>query len=81
MAGKERIIEINALLSSFQGWARLESEIDMRVSELTAQLVNQNNDETRGRIKALVDLRELPIALQAERDGISAALSEQDAAS
>jgi hypothetical protein len=81
MTSQERLTEINALLSAFTGWAALTKQIDQRVGELTAQLVNKNDDETRGRIKALLELKELPVALQAERDGISAALSEQDAAS
>lgn len=80
MTGKERIIEINALLTGFHGWALFEAEITRRINELTMQLVYQNNEETRGRIKALAELKELPVSLQFERDGIGAALSEQDAA-
>jgi hypothetical protein len=56
------------------------SVLNERIEDHTRSLVQQNNDETRGRIKALQELLELPESLTQERDSISAALSDQDAA-
>lgn len=61
-------------------WATVSALLDERITKFTKELVNHNNEETRGRIKALEDLKELPAQLQSELEGIRAALSEQDAA-
>ncbi|WP_035819847.1 hypothetical protein [Janthinobacterium sp. RA13] len=61
-------------------WPRVAQEIQQRIDDKTAQLIGENNEQTRGAIKALRDLLELPAALQHERDHISAALSDPDAA-
>lgn len=54
--------------------------LDERIERHTQSLIASNNDETRGRIKALQELKEFPESLIAERDGISAALAAQAAA-
>lgn len=55
-------------------------EVERQITQLTLELVNGNNEETRGRIKALVSIRDLPDTLAQERRALTAALSEQDAA-
>lgn len=75
----ERLTHIDRLIDA-PSWPALIAELDQRIAELTAQLVNADNEQTRGRIKALHDIKNLPVALQAERDGIRAALSQEDAA-
>lgn len=75
----ERITHLERLIAA-PSWPALAMELDQRIGELTAQLVNTDNEQTRGRIKALHDIKNLPVALQAERDGIRAALSLEDAA-
>ena len=81
MIAAERIAAIDKTLSAIRGaWPALATEIDELVQPLVERLVNSDDEQTRGRIKALRELKELPSLLLAERDGISAALSEQDAA-
>lgn len=81
MTPQERIAQINQTLTAIQtGWLFLCAELDERINSLTAQLISADNEQTRGRIKALRDLKELPDTLTQEREGIQAALSEQDAA-
>jgi hypothetical protein len=43
---------------------------------LTAQLVNRNDEELRGRIKALQELQNMPETLRQEREGITAGLAD-----
>ncbi|MFC5550729.1 hypothetical protein [Massilia aerilata] len=69
-----RIEEIDAALQAIRpGWPFLLAELQARVADDTERLITQNNEETRGRIKALRDLMDLPEALEAERAGILAA--------
>lgn len=78
---KQRIADIGQGLQTIQsGWPFLLGEINSRIDELTTSLVNNNDEQTRGRIKALIAIKELPLSLATERDGMSAALSEKDAA-
>jgi hypothetical protein len=82
MTAKERLDTINATLQAMQSfWPVFVDSIDARIAELTLQLINNDNEQTRGRIKALLEVKNMPDALQSEREGISAALSVQDAAS
>ena len=69
-----RIEQIDATLKAIQpGWPFLLAEVQARIADETERLITQNNEETRGRIKALRDLMTLPEALEAERAGILAA--------
>lgn len=61
-------------------WPFLAEEISRRIAEHTADLIGTDNEQTRGRIKALTAVLELPQTLSSERDGIRAGLSEQDPA-
>ena len=76
----DRLREIDTVLSAMSGWAAVQAEIDRKTASYIEQLVNQNNEELRGRIKALQLVRNLPETLASERESMSAALSEQDAA-
>lgn len=81
MNAKARIAEISNTLQAIQGgWPFMLAEINSRIESLTVQLISQESEQVRGRIKALCDLRDMPETLQQERDGISAGLSEQDPA-
>ncbi|WP_219116093.1 hypothetical protein [Janthinobacterium sp. UMAB-56] len=72
---------LNTTLAALNGcWPRVALEIQQRIDDKTVQLIGENNEQTRGAIKALRDLLELPAALLHERDHISAALSDPDAA-
>lgn len=79
MSARARLAEIGNTLQAIQsGWTFFLAEINSRIESLTVQLISQESEQVRGRIKALCDLRDMPEALQQERDGISAGLSEQD---
>lgn len=75
---EERLNTIQRGLADLRsGWPFLLSEVNARIATLTEQLINNDNEQTRGRIKALLEVKELPEALQSECDGIRAALSEE----
>lgn len=77
----ERISQITRTLDAIRnGWPLLAEEIDARLGELTEQLINNENEQTRGQIKALRWMKDLPVALAQERGGISADLSDKDSA-
>jgi hypothetical protein len=77
MSVEARVNALSAGLESIRpGWQFIAGEVDRRIGELTEQLINNDNEQTRGRIKALLEVKNLPSSLQAERDGLSAALAE-----
>ena len=60
---KQRIADIGQGLQAIQsGWPFLLGEINSRIDELTTSLVNNNDEQTRGRIKALIAIKELPLS-------------------
>lgn len=72
----ERIAQINQTLEALRsGWPFFAAVMQERVGELTASLIAENNEQTRGRLKELRQLMELPDTLTQERDGITAALA------
>jgi hypothetical protein len=74
---EDRIAQIEQLLAAIRpGWSALLAVMAERVDYLTVSLIGENNEQTRGRIKALRELMELPERLTQERDGLSAALAE-----
>lgn len=73
---QDRIAEIDALSPVLKSPALL-AHLHAEVSRLTAKLVSANDEQTRGAIQALSALINLPEALQYERQGIAAALSEE----
>lgn len=62
-------------------WPSLSALINERISERVNSLISENNEQTRGAIKELRALLDLPEALQHEREALTAALSDEDAAS
>lgn len=66
-----------ALSALLPAWPHLTREIDARITFLTDRLITENDEQTRGRIKALRELLNLPETLQQEREGITAGLSEE----
>lgn len=69
-----RVEQIETTLQAIQpGWPFFVAEVTAQVDQLVVSLIAQNNEETRGRIKALRDLMTLPETLEAERAGILAA--------
>lgn len=78
MTYEDRIEQINALLPAL-AHAALLAHLHEEIACLTASLIETNDDQTRGRIKALRDLINLPETLQAEREGIAAELTAQAA--
>lgn len=72
-----RLNEIDRLLGSLSAWPLIAQEIKHRIGELTDRLISQENEQTRGAIKQLRDLIDLPVTLKQERDDLAAGLPEQ----
>ena len=69
-----RIEEIDATLQAIRpGWPFLLAELQAQITDHVERLITQNDEETRGRIKAMRDFMELPATLEAERASILAA--------
>lgn len=78
---EERLTYLDSTLAALDSaWPRIATEIQAEIDELTLKLISANDDETRGAIKALRKLTDLPATLRYERDQIKAALSDEDAA-
>lgn len=78
MSSEERLAQIEQTLEAIRtGWPFFLAVLQDRANTLTVDLVNQDNEQTRGRVKALHELMQLPASLQSEREGISAGLAEQ----
>ncbi|SPA44610.1 hypothetical protein [Cupriavidus taiwanensis] len=74
---KARIAGISALIDAMRAcWPSLVDELRAREAELITQLIAQDNPETRGRIKQLRDVIDLPSLLRSEQDGLTAGLAE-----
>lgn len=74
----DRLTYINSTLAALDmAWPRIAAEIQALIDGKTLQLIGANDEQTRGAIKCLRELIDLPGTLQAERAGIEAALSEQ----
>lgn len=81
MTPEQRANEISQWLeSSKTAWPFFAEEIGRRIAEHTADLIGTDNEQTRGRIKALAAVLDLPETLRSECDGIRAGLSEEDPA-
>jgi hypothetical protein len=72
----ERLNQLDLALAACPSWPRFAAEIGRRIDELTLKLIGENNEQTRGAIKELRRLIDLPATLQVERDHLAAALSE-----
>lgn len=61
----DRLAEIMVLQGALSScWTPLEKHLQALKNDYLTRLVAENNDETRGRIKELNDLLELPERLQ-----------------
>lgn len=67
----EQIEAAQRLISA--AWPSVVHEMKLVMAQHVERLITQDNEETRGRIKALRDLMDLPEALEAERQSITAA--------
>jgi hypothetical protein len=76
---EQRIEQISAGLESIRGgWPFLSQLFKEEAERLTVELIGQDNEQTRGRIKQLRELMELPLTLHSEREAIRAGLIEND---
>lgn len=76
MTPQERIDQIGTTLEALRpAWPHLLFILQERADSLMLELVAQNDEQKRGRIKALRELMELPQTLQQEREGIEAGLA------
>ena len=71
-----RIDELDQCLTHFRDWGFTAALIEQRIEELKEKLVTQNDEQTRGAIKELRNLIDLPATLKSERDYLAAALSD-----
>jgi hypothetical protein len=75
MTKEERETEILSLQQALgPAWEQLRKFMQARKDSLVLNLVAQNHEETRGRIKELNDLLELPERLQQELIGLQGEL-------
>ena len=80
MTPDARISHIGAALDAMRpGWPFVAQELEARIASLTESLISNNCEQTRGRIKALLEMKNLPEALHDEREGMRSALLEQSA--
>lgn len=74
---KEHLDRINQTLEAVRpAWPYLSALLKERADSLILDLIGQDNEQTRGRIKQLRELMELPETLQQEREGIERGLAE-----
>lgn len=77
MTAEERLAQIEATLAAIQhGWPFFMALLKEKADSLTLELIGNDNEQTRGRIKQLRELMDMPETLQQEREGISAGLAE-----
>lgn len=77
MNPQERIDQINQGLEAIRtGWPFFLAVLKEKSADLTLELIGHDNEQTRGRIKQLRELMELPETLHQEREGIRAGLAE-----
>lgn len=69
----ERIEEIDKALAAMKScYKHVVSEIESRVKEKIALLIDSNDEQLRGEIKAYQSILALPQQLQQERDQLTA---------
>ena len=72
-----RISEITQCLEAIHiGWPFFCAELARMEHELTESLITQESESVRGKIRLLRAIKELPEALQAEREGLNQGLPE-----
>lgn len=80
MNTEARVAEIQRTLEAIQnGWPFFLAVLNQRIAEMTEQLINNDNEQTRGAIKELRRLAEMPASLAQERDLLQTALADEAA--
>lgn len=80
MNAEARVAEIQQTLEAIQnGWPFYLAALNRRIAEMTEQLINNDNEQTRGAIKELRRLAEMPASLAQERDLLQTALADEAA--
>lgn len=78
---EDQLVRLNAALAAIvPAWTVFSSLLKERADSLTLELIGDDNEQTRGRIKELRHLLNLPELLQQERDGIRAGLDDESPA-
>lgn len=78
LTAQERLAQITPLQHALQAaWTTLKPHLEARRAELIAKLVSANDEQTRGRIKELDELLELPERLQQEAIGLATPQQEE----
>lgn len=84
MSREQLEVDLNRVTSTLDAlrgaWQPLQSILQERMQKLVGDLISQESEQTRGAIKEVRQLLELPQTLQDERESITAALSNLDAA-
>lgn len=76
-----RVGQIGYALDALRGaWPAISAEVQARINHLVNNLISKDSEQERGAIKELRNLLNLPETLQQEREGLTAALSDEDAA-
>jgi len=79
MNSELRVAQIQQTLEAIQnGWPSVYGELNSRISELTASLVHRNDDEVRGKIKALMSLAAWPQEMAEEMAQLVQPAQEED---
>lgn len=74
---RARLAEITAFQEAARtGWPFFCAELDRIEADLVERLITQESESTRGQIKLIRQIKELPLTLQAEREGITEGLPE-----
>lgn len=78
MNAEDQLARLNRALSIIgPAWGVISELLKERTDSLTTELIGADNEQTRGRIKELRELLNLPELLSQERDGLSAGLAEE----
>lgn len=73
MTPEEELARIGALQQGLNAaWPTFSKWIDERMSDLLLTLIDKDNEQTRGRIKQLRDLKDLPVQLRAQAEALQA---------
>ena len=71
-----RIAEISILMNVLNMWTTLRPELERQKLALVDNLITQENEQIRGRIKQINDFIDLPSALNQELRGLQEALPD-----
>lgn len=78
MTAEDRLGQLNETLAAIgPAWPHIARFLKQRAEEMTESLISADNEQTRGRIKQLRELLNLPETLQQERDGIQRGLADE----